>query len=220
MAPSYTTNHFPQTLHQPTWTCVTVQPAPHNTDDFCPDAWEAAAAAAAAAALDGSSPVLPAHSKATAFSALGDGDPFDPDAWEAAAAAAAVAATAEGDSDNDTYNNSSCSAPSICWLVDILAQASASAGAATFAPEAAGTTAGEAADKPLTVHQLLQLPSAEAAQQLLLLEPDQRSGLLLLLCNGKCGSRGDVWIASVLSGVAGKLGLAELGVMLAALQHR
>jgi hypothetical protein len=70
------------------------------------------------------------------------------------------------------------------------------------------------------VQQLLLLPAGKAAAQLLQLSPAERAAQLLLLCGGSSGSRGDAWLGNVLADVQYRMGLLELGVVLAAVYNR
>jgi hypothetical protein len=155
--------------------------------------------------------------EADAAAAVAEDASFDPTAWEMAAAAAAHAAASEI---TVTTVNTAKSASqhrdqqhvtsAICWAVDLLSQAMTAAAAA-----AESTTAGS-----VSLQQLLLLPSSKAAAQLLQLRPSERAGLLLLLCGGEGGSRGDFWLGNVLVDVQHRLGLLEMGVLLAAVYHR
>jgi hypothetical protein len=71
-----------------------------------------------------------------------------------------------------------------------------------------------------SMQQLLLLPAGKAAAQLLQLAPVERAAQLLLLCGGSGGSRGDAWLGNVLADVQHRLGLLEMGVILAAVYNR
>ncbi|WIA13236.1 hypothetical protein OEZ85_006826 [Tetradesmus obliquus] len=199
-----------------------------TTDDFCPNAWEAAAAAAAAAAMDEASTAAAAVGELTAAdaaAAVAQDGTFDPRAWEMAAAAAAQAAASERTAFDGSAGSSSSGSgtaqqdgqayatSAICWAVELLSQALAAAAGFRH-------TTGLTPQTPVSVPQLLLLPSNKAAAELLQLSPAQRAGTLLLLCGGEGGSRGDAWLGNVLSDVQHRLGLLEMGVALAAVYHR
>lgn len=201
--------------------CITLLAAPCrllplclSADAFDPEAWEAAAAAAAAAA---DAPPTDCAIDAAAATAS-DTDAFCPDAWEAAAAAAAAAADAEP-------VPGASAATRTCWVVAELAAALEAAAAAAAADSvtakrfASSSPERGTAAPVLSVQRLLLLPAAEAGAQLRQLAAPARAGLLLQLCGGY-GSRGDAWLLQVLAAVAGQLGLAEMGVLLAALHAR
>lgn len=162
---------------------------------------------------------------ADAAAAVAQDGTFDPRAWEMAAAAAAQAAASEGTAFDGSAGSSSSGSgtaqqdgqayatSAICWAVELLSQALAAAAGFRH-------TTGLTPQTPVSVPQLLLLPSNKAAAELLQLSPAQRAGTLLLLCGGEGGSRGDAWLGNVLSDVQHRLGLLEMGVALAAVYHR
>jgi hypothetical protein len=168
---------------------------------------------------------------AAAAAVSSDSSSFAPDAWEAAAEAAAVAAA---DSANSLGVEDLASAPEIsarlaatpdtatpdtlCWIVQLLAESLQKAAQADFAATQP-TAAAAAAWQHHTASQLSLLPAAAAVAQLRVLDPAERVGLLLLLVLGDV-SRGQQWLLLVLAGMTGGLGLAEAGVLLAAVYHR
>jgi len=162
---------------------------------------------------------------AAAAAVSSDSSSFAPDAWEAAAEAAAVAAAGSA---NSLGVEDLASAPEIsarlaatpdtmCWIVQLLAESLQKAAQADFA--ARQPTAAAAAWQHHTVSQLSLLPAGDAVAQLRVLDPAERVGLLLLLVLGDV-SRGQQWLLLVLAGMTGCLGLAEAGVLLAAVYHR
>jgi hypothetical protein len=148
---------------------------------------------------------------AAAAAAVAEDTSFDLSAWEAAAAAAAHAAANDGIASASNAGgdlpfaakSGTHTTTSVCWAVAMLSQALA------------------AAEEPRSsVQHLLLLPAGKAAAQLLQLSAAERAGQLLLLCGGSSGTRGDAWLGHVLADVQHRLGLLEMGVVLAAVYHR
>lgn len=197
-------------------------PSPAPTDTFDPDVWEATAAAAAAAINDDTQPDHPKLSSSNSSGSITS-------TKQASDAIPGAFSAVETIRDTDRPALSS----SMCWPVELLAQAMAQAAAAaaiyqssyanpSFNPriisQDPSTTAGGGLYS--VAEQLLTKPATAAAvDDLLLLQPVDRAAVLLLLCIGDCGSRGGDWLSAVLGALRGQLGLLEMGLMLAAV-HR
>ena len=185
---------------------------------FDVDEWYATAAAAAAAAQE----------------------EYEQEANAAAATAAADGADGAGAGGGGIFphsNDISSTSPLIAALAGALALAQADAAAGFEAQLGCSPLR-------LELQHLVLLPASEAVAQLLTLTPHQLLPRLLLLCgagsvgvadatadaatdDGKAvargdeiGYRGDKWLVGVVEGCSAKLGLVEMGVLLAAIHDR